>query len=771
MKRAIIRGLLFAVFSTSFNLSAAQIEELVVTAQKRQESVQDVPISITAFSGDELSRRGLTDIQTVARFVPNFDMPSGNSLRNSSLRIRGIGSSSLNPGTESSVGVFLDGIYMPTSGQAFGELVDIESVEVLRGPQGTLYGRNTPVGALNVTTRKPTRELESLLRFTAGNFDQIAVNGYVGGGLSNNSAGRLSFWYRDRDGYQDNLSTGNDVNDYNEIGFRGKLLFTPRDNVDITLVAAFSEIEKNCCIGEQIDPTGPLGIATPGFLAAQDAAGFAFRNFDDSDHIVDGDDEGEDQSETLNLSAQIDWELDNGVVITSLTGYQDWETGALISADGLRNPVFELRQNQTNEILSQEFRIVSPTGDRFDYVAGLYYYNQETTYLENGPWNNGLGANRVFPLPPAFSAFCPPPCTIQPGDEAVSNADLETESFAAYANLTFHLSEVWDVTTGVRFSKDDKDAFIAHTNPAGNSFVFDNILFPEVIPGNLNRDEDELTWSLNTRYHVTEDILLFATTSTGFKSGGFNARRVSPTGDVEFENEDSFTVEAGIKSTWFDRRLLINATLFDTTLEDFQESIIAPNGAGNITTNAGEQVVRGLEADFTYAATDNLTISGSLAYLDAEYTDFDNAQCGVGRMPDNPNGSCNNAGETPGFSPEYQWTLGAQWTQSYGTDYELRLRADYSWTDEQNLTRGTLDIPANIDSVGLLNLQAVIAKESGSWELKAFVNNATDESYFIQAVRQPIGAAISGGGFAGAGGVLGWYGAPRVWGLQLTVRP
>ncbi len=771
MKKAIISSLLFALLFTSLKLSAAQLEELVVTAQKRQESVQDVPISITAFSGEELTNRGLSSIQNIARFIPNFDMPAGNSLRNSSLRIRGIGSSSLNPGTESSVGVFLDGIFMPTSGQAFGELVDIQSLEVLRGPQGTLYGRNTPVGALNVTTRRPTQEFESLIRLTAGNFDKVGVNGYIGGGLSDNVAGRLSFWYTDRGGYQDNLLTGDDVNDHSEIGFRGKLLLTPSDNVEISLIAAVSDIERTCCIGEQIDPTGPLGIATPGFLAAQEAAGFAFRNFDDSDHIVDGDDVGDDQSDTFNLSAQIDWELANGTVITSLTGYQDWETGALISADSLRNPVFELRQNQANEILSQEFRIVSPTGGSFDYVAGLYYYNQETVYLENGPWNNGLGANRVFPLPPAFSAFCPPPCTIQPGDEAVTNSDLETESFAAYANFTFHLSEVWDVTAGIRFSNDDKDAFIAHTNPAGNSFVFDNILFPETIPGNVSREEDNVTWSLNTRYHITDDVLLFATTSTGFKSGGFNARRVAPGADFEFENEDSFTVEAGIKSTWFDRRLLVNATVFDTTLEDFQESIIAPSGAGNITTNAGEQVVRGVESDFSFAASENFTINGSIAYLDAEYTDFDNAQCGIGRMPDNANGSCNNTGETPGFSPEFQWTLGAQWVQSYGSDYELRFRADYSWTDEQNLSRGTLDVPANIDSVGLLNLQAIIARQSGSWELKAFVNNATDESYFIQAVRQPIGAAISGGGFAGADGVLGWYGAPRVWGLQLTVRP
>jgi len=293
MKKAIISSLLFALLFTSLKLSAVQLEELVVTAQKRQESVQDVPISITAFSGEELTNRGLSSIQNIARFIPNFDMPAGNSLRNSSLRIRGIGSSSLNPGTESSVGVFLDGIFMPTSGQAFGELVDIQSLEVLRGPQGTLYGRNTPVGALNVTTRKPTQEFESLIRLTAGNFDKVGVNGYIGGGLSDNVAGRLSFWYTDRGGYQDNLLTGDDVNDHSEVGFRGKLLLTPSDNLEISLIAAVSDIERTCCIGEQIDPTGPLGIATPGFLAAQEAAGFAFRNFDDSDHIVDGDDVGD----------------------------------------------------------------------------------------------------------------------------------------------------------------------------------------------------------------------------------------------------------------------------------------------------------------------------------------------------------------------------------------------------------------------------------------------------------------------------------------------
>ena len=264
------RIMLASTVALSTVSSQAAIEEIVVTAQKRTESVQDVPISITAFSGDDLVRRGLNDLVEVARYVPNFDMPSSNNLRNVRVRIRGIGSSGTNPGIESSVGTFLDGLYMPTGGMNFGELTDINSVEVLRGPQGTLYGRNTPIGALNVTTRKPGDEFESLVRLGYGEYDQVNVSGYVGGGLSDSAAGRLSFWYRDRDGFEKNTFTGDDVNDNEEWGLRGKLLFAPTDTVEINTMpfttarsSGAAVWQSNC--GRTI-PT--WGIATPGFLAS-----------------------------------------------------------------------------------------------------------------------------------------------------------------------------------------------------------------------------------------------------------------------------------------------------------------------------------------------------------------------------------------------------------------------------------------------------------------------------------------------------------------------
>ena len=301
--------------------SFAAIEEIVVTAQKRTESVQNVPISITALSGDDLARRGLTDLQDVARSVPNFDMPSSNNLRNVRVRIRGIGSSGTNPGIESSVGTFLDGLYMPSGGMNFGELTDINSVEILRGPQGTLYGRNTPIGALNVTTRKPSEEFESLIKLGYGEYDQTNVSGYVGGGLGDTTAGRLSFWYRDREGYEKNTFTGDDVNDNEEWGVRGKLLFAPTDTVEINTAIYYSEIERRCCMAEQLRPNDPnWGIATPGFLAAQAAAGYPFTNFDDGDHRVDGDDEGDDTSESFGASVQVDWDFGDEFLFTSITG-------------------------------------------------------------------------------------------------------------------------------------------------------------------------------------------------------------------------------------------------------------------------------------------------------------------------------------------------------------------------------------------------------------------------------------------------------------------
>ena len=251
----------------------------------------------------------------------------------------------------------------------------------------------------------------------------------------------------------------------------------------------------------------------------------------------------------------------------------------------------------------------------------------------------------LFPAPPSL---CPAPCRAEAGDSVLSVFEQETSSIAAYGNLTYNITNVWDVTGGLRWSRDEKDAFISHTNSPGNGFAVNALLFPPTQPGDRDRSESKVTWSFNTRYDLTDDVMLFFTSSTGFKSGGFNSRRVPAGSVIEFEEEESLTFETGLKSFFLDRTTMLNLTIFHTTIEDFQASTLAPTGAGFIVGNAGEQEVKGLEADFLYTPNENFTLNGSLAYLDAEYTEFSDAPCGAGEVPDNPNGAnntCNRIGD------------------------------------------------------------------------------------------------------------------------------
>jgi len=766
--RLIIKIVLVGLLCSA-SAAFAQIEEIVVTAQKRVESVQDIPLSITALTGDELDNKGLYGMEDVARYVPNFEMTTGNISRNTTIRIRGIGSAGSNPGIEPSVGSFLDGLYMPTNAMNFGELTDISSVEILRGPQGTLYGRNTPVGALNVTTKKPTQDFDSLIKVGFGDFDQTNISGYVGGGLSETVAGRLAFWYREREGYQKNTVTGDDINDTEEWGLRAKFLFTPSDSVDITTIVYYGDIDRNCCVAEQLAVDHPVwGIATPGFLAAQAAAGYPFTNFDDDDHRVAADAaEGRDGTESFGASVQFDWKLGNGLLLTSITGYQDWENGVDISADSLPNPVINSFQVQKNKVKSQEFRMTSPTGDAIEYIAGIYLYSQETSYTSDGVI--GPGATRVFPLP---APLCPAPCRAQPGDRIGTTFVQDTDSVAVYGNVTWHLSDVWDVTAGLRWSEDEKDAFIDHWNAPGNSPPIDRAVFRPNLVGEKERDESKTTWSINTRYNVSDDVMLFLATSTGFKSGGFNSRRLRPGVEVEFDAEESITYEAGIKSYLLDRKLMLNATIYDMTLDDFQASTRIPGVEGFIVGNAGEQKVKGLEADITWAPNDKLMFNASFAYLDAELTEYENAPCPAGQTPTNANGTCDRSGERPERAPEYQYTLGAQWTQPISNEMEWFLRADYSWRDDyvaETIVGPGAEI-GEVDAFGLLDLRFGMGPNDGRWELEAFVKNATDEDYYVGIAPQPVGGLISGGGLRGATGFVGWYGPPRLWGVQFTWR-
>lgn len=737
----------------------------MVTAQKRAENVQDVPLSITAVSGREMEAARVVNFRELSAIVPSLRMEGTNNTRNTTVSLRGIGNSGNNPGIEYSVGVFLDGVYLPGLSVLQGDLVDIQAVEVLRGPQGTLYGRNTPVGAINIITREPQSAPEAMLSAGVGNYDQIYAKGYVGGGLGEDVAARASFWARSREGFAYNLATREWVNDMEGEGARLRLLWRPSDDLKVNVIGYYSDVRSHGGVADAINPTGPGGVATPGFLTATAALGYDFQNFTSGDFVVQADDVTNDRAESYGLSVTGQFELPGGHSLTSITAW-DVNIGSAdpYSADALPQKVATLIERGEINSYSEELRLASPVGGFFEYIAGLYLYRQ--TYDFWSTVTVGPDANRLFPLPAALGG----PQHFNPGDAMRSEADLKTTSTALFSTARFNLSERWRVSAGARYVWEEKEGVINHTNSPGTNAAFQALFGPNPI-GDVSRSEEKFTWLLSTQYDLTPDVMVFASVSTGYKAGGFNARRQAPSAPVQFEPESSIDYQLGVKSQLFDQRVRVNLTLFNMVLSDFQESILNPvTRSGFLTGNAGERRVRGLEGDFAAVVGEHLRLSGGLTYLDAEFTDYTIGPCYAGRAPDGslPN-TCSFNGMTPVSSPEWKFNLAADYSRPITDDLTFNGRLEVQHTSSM-LLDAALDPRSRQEAVTLLNGSLALDIGDGRWNLALWGKNLTDEHYYQRIGGIPLAPMVSTGGTAGAEGFHGYYAEPRTFGLEATYR-
>ena len=741
-----------------------EVETLIVTANKRAENIQDVPMSVSAVSGDYLEKAGIGNVTELSRFVPSVNITQSNNNRNSTIFVRGIGTSGTNPGIESSVGIFIDGVYIVAAGPIQSNLQDIATVEVLRGPQGTLYGRNTPVGAINITSREPSQNFEAMVTVRAGDYKDRSIGGYVGGGIAEDVSARLSVWASGRDGYEKNLS-GPEVNNIDQYGFRGRVKWQPTDSLKANFIAYYSHIDSACCTADTLDPTGVGGIATPGFLAAAAAIGRPFRNFDDSDHIVDDDAPGDNTTKVYGASFTVDYDLPMDHTLTSVTAFNGYEDNIKnLAADMLPQVTtvpFGSRQFLRSEGYSQEFRITSPLEQRFSYIAGVFLFSQGITYTTRTAL--GPDANRV--LPPA------PGRRFQVGDFSTFYYTQDTRSAALFGQATFKVTDVFRLNGGLRYSKDKKDSYlISDVNPTATPAA--RAVFSVNRLGDISRKEDKVTWTAGAQFDLAPDIMAYALAASGYKTGGFNARSAAAGVPVEFGPETSITYELGIKSVLLDRKLVLNADIYSMKLKDFQDSVLNPlTGSGFIVSNAGDRRVRGIEADATLRPIQPLTLKATLSYMDSEFTDYSNGQCNnlgsvpVGTRP----GTCNFTGLTPSHSPEWTYSLVAQWEAPLGdTGLDWYVNGDLSYTDSK-FQESTLDPRSFQPSVTLLGLRAGISSPKG-WRISAYGKNLTDEAYFVQKTLQPLNAFISGGGTAQAQGFVGWYAPPRTYGIEASMK-
>ena len=738
-------------------LSQPMLEEVVVTAQKRAQSIQEVPISITAFSGDFLEEKGVQTIGDVARMTPNFTISNGSQTTNNRISIRGIGSVG-NSGIEPSVGVFIDGVYYPRPGSVTGLLMDIQSFEVLRGPQGTLFGRNTPMGALNITTRKPGQETEGLVEAGFGDYDAYEVGAMYNLPISNTIAARLAIKYADRDGYGKNTYDGQDFGARGDFLVRGKVNFDLSDQLSLLVIADYAKINGEGGASEVLNDTKSARFdATT--TALYGSSPTTSDSYDWKIHQEHGDELEDEQG---GLSLDLNYGFNNGIALRSISAYRDWKA-KITGESSLRLPTNMLPRftDYQTETYSQEFQLISPGGETIDWLAGLFYYHEE--YDINQAFNAGDSY-----CVPTIAAFLGPAagaaCLAQPQERFIeSDFNQELDSFAGFGQATWNINESWNVTLGVRYTDDQKDGDFDQrvTNPF--ALIARQ---PEQVLG-MERDDSKTTGFANVNWFVGEDTMLFATWSTGYKSGGFNSEGASqPLGEERriFEPEDTSNYELGVKSTLLDGSMTANATLYRTDIDDFQDR--AFDGLSFVVINAGKIRQQGVEMDLNWAPIDPLSIVAGVSYLDSEYTDFENAPGLPGGQPQDLEGERRN------YSPEWQTSLSADWSQPIGDNLEWFIGASWSWIDEQNIGGVANNNPQSVqDSYSLINGRLGLRSASGDWDVTVFGNNLSDEGYCLAKSDQPFGGFL--GALDAANNTMVQrcvLGAPRTWNVKFAYR-
>ncbi len=715
------------------NIAAAQIEEIVVTATKRAESIQDVPISISAYSGDFLEESGIQTLQDLSLYAPNFTFATSSQPTNARIIIRGIGSVG-NSAIETSVGVFVDGVYYPRPGSVIGNLVDIETAEVLRGPQGTLFGRNTAAGALNITTRDPTDQLEGYVQAGVGDFSAYSLEGVLNAPFSERVASRIAVKYSERDGYGFNTLDGQEIGERDDLTVRGKLgiEFTPDVYGKLTL--DYNEVNT----GGQVIELLPES-ASPVFDATLNALfGDNVTTADGYDQVINQDHQDSVNDEQWGASFDIEWGMGNHTG-RSITAYRDWEANNRESAIRLTGDVLPRNHDYTTTTFSQEFQLLSPTDQSLTYVLGLFYYEEDFDIQEDFDAGVDTCIPVVFaltggnlPVAQACLAMSQLPAT-------ASSYTQSLTSTAAFAQATYSFTDRFSMTVGGRFTSDSKDAAFLQTTP--NAIIGSLFRAPEAVP-DLSSDDDAFTWLVSAKFDATDDVMLFATVSTGFKGGGFNSGGAGAALGKDartFTEENSTNYEIGVKSKLWDSRATANVTLYRTELDDFQDRSF--DGISFLTRNAGKRTQSGFEADFVFNPVDPLMIYAGLSYLDSTFDSFESASPLPGSTTPQ-----DLSGQTPHYSPEWQGSLVAEWRSIIGSsNLEWFIRPEYLYIGEQNVGANTNLNPQSIQSsYGIVNLRLGLAGADGRWQVTAYGNNLTDEGYCQVIYDQPLGAQFGG---------------------------
>ena len=745
IKKKLVCGVVTLVFGLPIyqplTLAAERvgIEEITVTARKREESLQDVPIAISAFSGDALNKKGVTNIAQVADYTPGLEMDSTAAISGSSAAlttfIRGIGMSDFLLTIDPGVGLYVDDVYVARSVGGLVDLLDIQRVEVLKGPQGTLFGRNTIGGAVSIVSKDPGDQLAGSLGLTLGTDNRLDMRGKVDVPLTDKLLSSLSFSSKTQDGYGKRLpfpsdyiplsvpagtapnafgngelyGNGDDLGEVNTQSARVKLFFNDdqfqaRFAVDITRARETAPVST--LLG--FAPTYGTGAALADAHNAFATGGAAPANrlvYDErwitgNEHTTYGNAPSQSDYDLFGAALTLNWQFD-AVDVKSITAYRDLESD--FGRDGDSSPIIldHTRNTYEHEQFSQEFQITgSLLNDRMSWLGGVYYFKEEGSDRVQVP----LGLEVDLALAGA------PGTVINLWLDELN--DVENTSKAIFAQASYNFTDKLSATFGLRHTKDDKRYSPTHVtqglNPVALLIDDESVEFSDTSP----RFSIDYRWS--------DSVFTYFSYSAGFKSGGFTGRTVDPKdGARPFDPEEAETLEVGVKLDY--DRVRINAALFSTDYTDLQ--IINQEGITPITVNAGESEIKGLELEIMAVPTDNLTLMFSYSYLDADYTEISD-----------PNATITEDFEFAN-TPENSFNFSVDYIIDLNSGAELLLRADYNWKDDHFNDAENTQLLAQ-DSFGLLGMSASYTSPK-HWKIVAGVKNATDEIFLYSGFSQP----------------------------------
>ncbi len=700
---------------------ATTLEEVLVTAQRREQSLQEVPMAVSAFTRQQLDDLQADNLDSIQGAVPNLNLVQGRG-SNSSVNIflRGIGQPDALQSFDPAVGVYLDDVYMSRIQGSMFKLYDIERIEVLRGPQGTLYGKNTPGGAIKLITRNPGEELEAAASLTLGNYDRTQGSVYVAGPLTDTLSASFSVLHDERDGFVTDPIDGEEYNDENTTVMRLKSVWTPNDRFQAIFSADYTQEDVALTLGRAEAPLVSVelsdGSVVPRFVPSNDDF-----DFDTSTSL--GDRDGQ-ETDHWGVNLTLAYDLSDTVTLKSITSYRDLESNLFIDIDATALELGDVFVGIDQDQFSQELQLLGDNGSNLNWVVGAYYLQ------ENVP-----SAQEAFA--DDFLLFLGSPVSFLRTIED----DLETTSYALFGQLDWAINDQWSAGVGIRYTYEEKEysrSTSTFSNVLGNAdpaFAFED-----------DDDWDAWTPTFTVGYTPSDTLNFYGRVARGFKSGGFNGRANSADDVSTFDPETVWSLELGAKAIMLDGRLSANFAVFESRYEDFQARVSVGDGIDFRfpVLNAAELDISGAELEVTWLATEALELSAQVGYLDAEYGD-DGFSGSDGIM------------DEPAFTPDWTGRLAAAYNFSLPGGSSIRVGADASYRDDMFLSVENV-APLTEGSYWLVNAFAAWTSADAHWNVTAGVRNATDEVYRTE-----------GQEFRSVGNIqTAYYGDPRTYSVSLN---